>query len=54
MSYLDRTFCISPKCNNKCNRQLTKEIEEDARKWWGSDDAPISVSYFCGENPNET
>ncbi len=47
--YLDRTFCSSPNCENKCGRKLTEEIIEGAKKWWGSDDAPIAMSNFCGE-----
>lgn len=47
--YLDRTFCISPDCT--CGRKLTEEIKEGARKWWGDDNAPIAMSYFCGGEP---
>ena len=46
--YLDRTFCISKGCTNQCGRKLTDEIVEGARKWWGGDDAPISMGCFCG------
>lgn len=45
--YRDMTFCVSPKCKNKCGRKLTAKIRKDARKWWGSDNAPIAVSNFC-------
>lgn len=47
MCYMDRTFCVSEKCENKCGRKLTKEIRKAAKKWWGSDDAPICVGKFC-------
>lgn len=49
--YSDRTFCISKDC--KCGRELTKEIEDAAVKWWGSKDAPIAVACFCGEPKDE-
>ena len=49
MGYKDRTFCASPNCQNKCGRQLTQEIRDGARKWWGSDDAPIAVGNFCDD-----
>lgn len=49
ISYKDKTFCVSPDCENKCGRKLTSKIESDAKKWWGGEDAPISVGYFCGE-----
>lgn len=44
MTYLDRTFCISPNCSNKCNRQLTKEIS-DAAEQAGE---YLSVAAYCG------
>lgn len=45
--YRDRTFCVSKNCTNECGRQLTPEIVEDAKKWWGGDDAPIAQGTFC-------
>ena len=61
LCYLDRTFCVSKNCTNKCGRKLTKEIEIEANLWWtnsfkGRDgQAPIACSYFCGEDePEET
>lgn len=48
--YKDMTFCVSPNCTNKCGRKLTEEIKKEAEKWWGGPDAPICVSYFCGES----
>jgi hypothetical protein len=50
MCYKDMTFCASPNCQNKCGRKLTKEVQEGAKRWWGSDDAPIAISYFCDDN----
>lgn len=47
--YLDRTFCISKNCQNKCGRKLTKEIVRDAIKWWGSEDVPVAISCFCSD-----
>lgn len=44
------TFCASPNCTNKCGRKLTEEIKKEAEKWWGGPDAPICISYFCGES----
>lgn len=48
--YKDMTFCISENCKNECGRKLTEEIKRDAERWWGSKDAPISMSHFCDEN----
>ena len=42
-SYKDTTFCISPHCENKCQRQLTDDIKNDARRLG----MPLSVGYFC-------
>jgi hypothetical protein len=53
MCYLDKTFCASPHCENKCGRKLTPEILKAADKWWGKGEgeAPIAMSYFCGGEP---
>ena len=58
--YKDMTFCISPNCENKCGRKLTREIQAAAELWWNPENkleeagqAPIAVAYFCG-NQEET
>ncbi len=46
MCYKDRTFCtFGPLCKSSstCDRVLTDKVKEDAKKWWGADDAPICV-----------
>jgi hypothetical protein len=51
MSYLDKTFCASPNCKNKCGRKMTEEDKNildilrpsDQNVWYG---------YFCG-HPRE-
>lgn len=53
--YLDRTFCASENCKNKCGRKLTKDIVKGAFSWWEKvtgigENAPICVSHFCDEN----
>ncbi len=48
ISFMDKTFCSSPNCSNKCGRQLTPELIEKAKKWWGGDGFPVSVREFCG------
>ncbi len=53
LSYKDRTFCISPDCENKCGRKLTDKIVKDAERWWGGEDVPISVDFFCGGEKDE-
>lgn len=50
--FMDTTYCVSPHCKNDCGRQLTKEIENAAEKWWGKKGAPIAMGYFCGESEN--
>lgn len=45
ISYADMTFCPFWKdCSHAdaCNRPLTDDVKAAARKWWGSDDAPIA------------
>jgi hypothetical protein len=54
LCYLDKTFCISPNCENKCGRKLTEEIIADANKWWGKPSgAPIAMSSFCQDMSDE-
>jgi hypothetical protein len=45
MCYKDKTFCIA-ECKPKepCPHQLTKQVELDAKRWWGSDKAPIMIA----------
>lgn len=51
LCYLDRTFCNNPNCTCDSSRKLTDEVREAAKKWWGSDDAPICVANLCGGKP---
>lgn len=42
--YKDMTFCSFYKdCKEglTCGRALTEEVRKEAKKWFGSDDAPI-------------
>ncbi len=51
MTFLDKTFCISPRCENKCGRKMT----DKERKLLDSipeDERYISASYFCDKEGN--
>ena len=44
MSFMDKTFCTSPNCNNDCGRQLPPELKaRNISNSW------VSYAYFCGE-----
>lgn len=46
MCYRDMTFCpYWEDCAGAatCHRPLTPEVQLEAEKWWGSEDAPIAV-----------
>ena len=46
MCYKGMTFCpfyLECKNGNDCKSALTSKVEEDAKKWWGKDNPPISV-----------
>lgn len=48
MCFKDRTFCpgwVYERCKDAkaCDRPLTKQVQDEAVKWWGSDDAPICI-----------
>jgi hypothetical protein len=44
--YKDMTFCKSDCINTNCFRNWTEEKSKDAKKWWGSDNAPVAFSDF--------
>ena len=46
MTYLDKTFCASPNCNNDCGRRMTDE--EHQRLIYLNEDR-VCYAYFCGE-----
>lgn len=45
-SFMDYTYCASPKCENKCGRKISDAISKaiDAMPY-----ARIAFAYFCGE-----
>ena len=46
MCFKDITFCSFYKLctdGSKCHRALTHDVKVAAVKWWGNDDAPISL-----------
>ncbi len=47
--FLDTTFCSSPNCRGECGRQLTPELVERGKKWWGGDDFPVAMAQFCDD-----
>ena len=56
MSFLDKTFCASPQCENKCGRQMTKEHKDYLKElsFRGVNaSALVSYAYFCGEPSKE-
>lgn len=55
LCYKDKAFCpFFKECanGNNCKEALTEQLKEDAKKWWGGDNAPIFVlttkpNCFC-------
>lgn len=50
--YRDMTFCASDCTNTACHRHFGPEDSAAARRWWGSDDAPVSFAYFSADCPD--
>lgn len=51
ISFLDRTFCASNKCTNKCGRKMTKEQKTLLKKLKKEGkDLPVCIGKFCEEN----
>jgi hypothetical protein len=44
-TYLDKTFCASPNCQNDCGRRMT--LEEHERLIY-LNDKEVCYGYFCG------
>ena len=44
--YKDKTFCGSDCTNQQCGRFFSELDKQKARRWWGSDDAPVAYSDF--------
>lgn len=45
MCYRDMTFCTGDGCKKfgkDCHRSLTKEVLNQAERWWGGKGAPIA------------
>ena len=47
MSYLDKTFCASPKCKNDCGRRMTDREREQLTY---SQAQYVSYGYFCNKD----
>lgn len=50
LCFRDKTYCpffTGCKKGNLCSRAYTSDVIEDARKWWGSEEAPICL--FIGK-----
>lgn len=47
MSFLDKTFCASPQCENQCGRRMTDK-ERDQLTY--SQAQYVSYGYFCGND----
>lgn len=50
--FRDMAFCSAPCLTVECRRNFTAETREAARKWWGSDDAPVAFSDFSEVCPD--
>lgn len=46
MSYLDKAFCASPDCQNKCGRRMT-DLELERLSYLNNEN--VSYGYFCGD-----
>jgi hypothetical protein len=53
LCFLDRTFCGSKNCKNKCGRQWTKELQKRADQWARESgflgDPPVAFCNFCDD-----
>ena len=51
MTFKDKTFCASPKCQGDCGRKMTTKERSQLKglsKMHGRP-YPVSYGYFCGE-----
>lgn len=47
MVFLDKTFCSSPNCQNKCGRKMTDQEDYYRLNVWG--DLPVAIAKFCDD-----
>jgi len=45
--FKDKQFCSNKTHSPDCDRILTPELIEKARKWWGGDDFPVALGPMC-------
>ena len=45
MTYMDKTFCASPNCKDKCGRKMMEVTKKMIPDW-----ERISFAEFCDEN----
>lgn len=48
LCFHDMSFCSSDCRNKDCRRFFSPKLREEAKRWWGSDDAPVAFSDFSG------
>jgi len=56
MSFLDKTFCASPGCNNDCGRKMSDAEKEQYMDLVFRGYAHFNLvasAYFCGEPEDE-
>jgi hypothetical protein len=46
--FRDMTFCCSEQHKPECTRAWTADLQKAAERWWGSPEAPVAFSPFCG------
>ena len=47
--FRDMTFCSADCKTDACFRHWDKDKAEEARQWWGGEDAPVAFADFSGE-----
>ena len=50
--YRDMTFCIARCKTVSCPRNFTETHRQNAREWWGNDNAPIAWADFSERCPD--
>lgn len=50
--FKDMSFCGSDCTNSKCRRHFGEGDRLAAKRWWGSDEAPVAFTDFSGTCPD--
>lgn len=53
MTFLDKIFCGSPKCKNKCGQQMSEDERQTLNELSQTEVVPVSYAAFCDDDSDK-